>query len=327
MDPTTQGCWSPVYLHRTYIYHLVHITPCQDDLQYLIQCKYPRNSCYTVLFRGITILKNSVPVQYRHNFLTVFYLRLIELQTWTPWYEGIWGIWRQSLCTLQSALLGSSPGGGRPLIKASCRLASFHTCPGTLFNADSHSLKLNLHCSLENPIACRCQWLTPVILATQEAEIRRILVQSQPGQIVLETLSWKNPSQKKAGGVAQGVDPEFKPQYRKKKKKKKKERKKRKSNNFLCSNCRRHREPPRLELCFCNNRELRIAPRYSSLPQKTLPYLIWLYLFIASRTSNPIPWRGSHTCTRERDRDVRHSISHNSEKGKLPKCPPQQNGF
>jgi hypothetical protein len=27
----------------------------------------------------------------------------------------------------------------------------------------------------------RCQWLTSVILATQEAEIRRITVQSQPG--------------------------------------------------------------------------------------------------------------------------------------------------
>jgi hypothetical protein len=29
----------------------------------------------------------------------------------------------------------------------------------------------------------------PVILATQEAEIRRIVVQSQPGQIVCETRS------------------------------------------------------------------------------------------------------------------------------------------
>jgi hypothetical protein len=61
----------------------------------------------------------------------------------------------------------------------------------------------------------------PVILATQEAEIRRIMVQSQPGQIVHETLSRKNPSQKRAGGVAQGVGPEFKPQYRKTKQNKK----------------------------------------------------------------------------------------------------------
>jgi hypothetical protein len=50
-------------------------------------------------------------------------------------------------------------------------------------------------------------WFTPVILLTQEAEIRRIMVQSQPRQIVDE-----NPSQKRAGGMAQGVDPEFKPQ-------------------------------------------------------------------------------------------------------------------
>jgi hypothetical protein len=37
----------------------------------------------------------------------------------------------------------------------------------------------------------------PVILATQEAEIRRIVDWSQPGQIVHKTLSWKYPSQKK----------------------------------------------------------------------------------------------------------------------------------
>jgi hypothetical protein len=37
----------------------------------------------------------------------------------------------------------------------------------------------------------RRQWLTPIILATQEVEIRRITVQSPPRQIVCETLSQK----------------------------------------------------------------------------------------------------------------------------------------
>jgi hypothetical protein len=37
----------------------------------------------------------------------------------------------------------------------------------------------------------------PVIPATQEAEIRRIMVQSQPGKIVLETLSRKTSHKKR----------------------------------------------------------------------------------------------------------------------------------
>jgi hypothetical protein len=63
--------------------------------------------------------------------------------------------------------------------------------------------------------------LTPVILATQEAQIRRITVQSQPGQIVLEMLSRKT-LHKKGWWSDSGVAPEFKPQYCQKKKKKKK---------------------------------------------------------------------------------------------------------
>jgi hypothetical protein len=59
----------------------------------------------------------------------------------------------------------------------------------------------------------------PAILAIQEAEVRKITVQSQPGQIVHETLSQKNPTQKRASDVAQGEGPEFKPQYHKKKRK------------------------------------------------------------------------------------------------------------
>jgi hypothetical protein len=37
----------------------------------------------------------------------------------------------------------------------------------------------------------------PIILATQETEIRRIMVQSQPGHIVCEALSQKIPNTKK----------------------------------------------------------------------------------------------------------------------------------
>jgi hypothetical protein len=47
-------------------------------------------------------------------------------------------------------------------------------------------------------------------------------VRSHPGQIVPETLSRKNPSQKRVSGVAQGVGRESKPKYWRGKKKKKK---------------------------------------------------------------------------------------------------------
>jgi hypothetical protein len=52
----------------------------------------------------------------------------------------------------------------------------------------------------------RCWWLMPVILASQEAEIRRITVQSQPKQIVHETLSWKYPTTKRPGKVDQVIE-------------------------------------------------------------------------------------------------------------------------
>jgi hypothetical protein len=53
----------------------------------------------------------------------------------------------------------------------------------------------------------RRRWLTPIILVSQEADIRRIQVRSQPRQIVHETLS-RNIQHKTAGfvlGVAQVV--------------------------------------------------------------------------------------------------------------------------
>jgi hypothetical protein len=57
-----------------------------------------------------------------------------------------------------------------------------------------------------------------VILATQEAEIKRITVQSQPKQIVHKTLSQKQNHKKRAGGMAQGVGPESSPSITKEKK-------------------------------------------------------------------------------------------------------------
>jgi hypothetical protein len=52
----------------------------------------------------------------------------------------------------------------------------------------------------------RHQWLTPIILSPQEAEIRRIEFQGQPKKNESETLSQKYPTQKRAGGVAQVVE-------------------------------------------------------------------------------------------------------------------------
>jgi hypothetical protein len=46
----------------------------------------------------------------------------------------------------------------------------------------------------------------PVLIAMKEAEIGRITVQGQPGQIVHETLFRKYSTQKRAGGVTQVVE-------------------------------------------------------------------------------------------------------------------------
>jgi hypothetical protein len=64
-----------------------------------------------------------------------------------------------------------------------------------------------------------CQWLTPVILATEEAEVRRIINRSKPLQISLQDPISKIPNTKRTDEVAQGVSPEYKPRYQKKKKK------------------------------------------------------------------------------------------------------------
>jgi hypothetical protein len=58
-----------------------------------------------------------------------------------------------------------------------------------------------------NNLKSRCQWLTPVMLATLvEAETRGIMVGGQPGQIVPEILSQKYSRYKKVGVVVQVVE-------------------------------------------------------------------------------------------------------------------------
>jgi hypothetical protein len=52
---------------------------------------------------------------------------------------------------------------------------------------------------IRNTFLAGHQWLMPIILATQEAKIRRIVVQSQLKQIVHKTLSRKKKNQHKKG--------------------------------------------------------------------------------------------------------------------------------
>jgi hypothetical protein len=60
-------------------------------------------------------------------------------------------------------------------------------------------------------------WLISVSLATQEPQIRKIMVQSQSSQVVLgDPILKKKITQKRAGRVAQGIGPEFKSRYHKK---------------------------------------------------------------------------------------------------------------
>jgi hypothetical protein len=49
-----------------------------------------------------------------------------------------------------------------------------------------------------------CWWLMPVILATQEAEIRKITIRSQLGQTVNETLPQKKKKKKKKPFIKKG---------------------------------------------------------------------------------------------------------------------------
>jgi hypothetical protein len=66
-------------------------------------------------------------------------------------------------------------------------MSHWHPAPGQLLYSSLFPVSWTF--SLQKVLEAGCRWLTPVSLATQEAEIRMIVVQSQPRQIVHETLS------------------------------------------------------------------------------------------------------------------------------------------
>jgi hypothetical protein len=56
--------------------------------------------------------------------------------------------------------------------------------------------------SFQTATLARYRWLTPIILGTQETEIRRITVQSQSGQIALILKNKNQITKKRVGKVA-----------------------------------------------------------------------------------------------------------------------------
>jgi hypothetical protein len=64
-----------------------------------------------------------------------------------------------------------------------------HNSVPQLIGGMSRCCSAHPYCSSVKIIGVGHQWLTPVIFATQEAEIRRIVDQNQPQQTVCKNLS------------------------------------------------------------------------------------------------------------------------------------------
>jgi hypothetical protein len=118
------------------------------------------------------------------------------LGVWESWYIVFWkGFQKEKTCTLRE----SGTSADDPLQITSWEVIYLCESKSPSMNKDPPERirgKTNIAAHKRLWLAGH-QWLTPVILAIQEAEISRIAVRNQPRQIVHKILSWKKPFRKK----------------------------------------------------------------------------------------------------------------------------------
>jgi hypothetical protein len=143
---------------------------------------YPKTCPFDFYAVGKYLGLHGIPFIHSNWLPSSYY----QSSTWRP-REGPFG-WIFFVNTLRP----------KALIKVSCDFQLFCVCLEDLVHNTSWSLTSSANITLLTTlkvVSKQCQaghqWLTPVILATWEAEIRRILVWDQPRQIVHETPSPK----------------------------------------------------------------------------------------------------------------------------------------
>jgi hypothetical protein len=116
-----------------------------------------------------------------------------------PWVRKDRYISEFSLCILSGLPLPLAP----QVEPKSLKIISLHCVAWSVkrWSDDERPIRNRFNCRFKTrkiPLITRHHWLMPIILAAQEAEIRRITVPSQPRHIVLKTASWQKSITKKS---------------------------------------------------------------------------------------------------------------------------------